>query len=132
MELSRPDRQCVCVCVCVCVCACVCVCVCACVAFLFPPGVEHHLRELADVRLPDLVVHVVDGEGQAALRHADLPLHGAVWGPAARAAVYLELRDPGAHPRPLPQEEGALQRAGVQGRLGKAFLEGKKAVLLIQ
>lgn len=55
-----------------------------------PAGVEHHIRQLADVRLPHVVVHSVDGEGPEALRHDVLPLHGGVREPDHCAAVLLE------------------------------------------
>lgn len=51
---------------------------------------EHHVRQLADVCLPHVVVHAVDGEGQAALRHDLLALHGRLWEPADSSAVHLE------------------------------------------
>lgn len=52
-------------------------------------GVEHHLRQLADVCLPHVVVHAVDGEGPAALRHAVLALHGRLRKPGHKSAVHL-------------------------------------------
>lgn len=55
------------------------------------PGVEHHIRQLADICVPHLVVHALDGEGPEALRHAVLPLHGGLWEPSDRSAVHLEL-----------------------------------------
>lgn len=53
-------------------------------------GVEHHLCELADLRLPHVVVRPVDGEGPAAVRHAVVPLHGGLRQPGDRPAVHLE------------------------------------------
>ena len=53
-------------------------------------GVEHHVRQLADVHLPHLVLRAVDGEGPEALRHAVLALHGGLWQLADSAAVHLE------------------------------------------
>lgn len=52
---------------------------------------EHHVRQLADVCLPHLVLHAVDGEGPAALRDADVSLHGGVWQPGDSPPVHLEL-----------------------------------------
>lgn len=57
---------------------------------LFSSGVEHHVRQLADVCLPHLVLHAVDGEGPEALRHAVVSLHGGLRQPADRSAVHLE------------------------------------------
>lgn len=52
---------------------------------------EHHIRQLADVCLPHLVLHAVDGERPEALRHAVLALHGGLRQPADSSAVHLEL-----------------------------------------
>ncbi len=57
---------------------------------LFSSGVEHHIRQLADVCLPHLVLHAVDGEGPEALRHAVFSLHGGLWQPADSSAVHWE------------------------------------------
>lgn len=57
---------------------------------LFSSGVEHHVRQLADVCLPHLVLHAVDGEGPEALRHADFSLHGGLRQPADCSAVHLD------------------------------------------
>lgn len=53
-------------------------------------GVEHHIRQLADVCFPHVVLHAVDGEGPPALRHAVVSLHGRLRQPAHRPAVHLE------------------------------------------
>lgn len=77
---------------------------------------EYHIRELADFRLPHLVMHLVDGTGQEEVRHDHVSLYGVLWGPAHRAAVHLELPDTAACTGPLPQEGGALSGTGLQGR----------------
>lgn len=56
---------------------------------LSPSGLEHHIRQLADVRLPHVVLHAVDGEGPEALRHAVFPLHGGIRQPVDSSAVHL-------------------------------------------
>lgn len=76
---------------------------------------EHHLCELADLRLPHLVVHAVDGAGSAQVCHDHLALHGVLREPAHRAAVHLELRGAGRRARALPEEGGAFQGTGLQG-----------------
>lgn len=83
---------------------------------LFTLGMEYHVCELADLRLPHLVMHLVDGEGQEKVRHDHVSLYGVLWGPAHCAAVHLELPDTAACARPLPQEGGALSGTGLQGR----------------
>lgn len=54
-------------------------------------GLEHYIRELADICLPHVVLHSVDGAGQEKVRHAHVTLYGGVWEPGNCAAVYLEL-----------------------------------------
>lgn len=81
----------------------------------FSSGVEHHLCQLADICLPHLVLHALDGEGPAALRHAVLALHGGLRQPADRAAVHLELREHGARLRAVCEEGKSLPLAFIQG-----------------
>lgn len=57
----------------------------------FPPGVEHHVRELADLRLPHLVLYSVDGEGPEEVFNDHLSIHGVLWELAHHPAVHLEL-----------------------------------------
>lgn len=83
---------------------------------LFLTGMEYHLCELADLRLPHLVMHLVDGAGQEEVRHDHVSLYGVLRGPADCAAVHLELPDATACAGPLPQEGGALSGTGLQGR----------------
>lgn len=59
------------------------------VSLLFP-GLEHHLRQLADLRLPHLVLHTLDGPQQTQVRHAHIAVHGCLRKPAADSAVHLE------------------------------------------
>lgn len=81
----------------------------------FSSGVEHHLCQLADICLPHLVLHALDGAGPAALRHAVLALHGGLRQPADRAAVHLELREHGTRLRAVCGEEKSLPLAFIQG-----------------
>lgn len=83
--------------------------------FASSAGVEHHVRQLADVRLPHLVLRAVDGAGPPALRHADVSLHGGLRRPGHSAAVHLELRDHGAQSRLLREEEQPVPLAVLQG-----------------
>lgn len=83
---------------------------------LFLTGMEYHIRELADFRLPHLVMHLVDGAGQKEVCHDHVSLYGILWGSAHCAPVHLELPDTAACTRPLPQEGGALSGTGLQGR----------------
>lgn len=76
-------------------------------------GLEHHICKLADLRLPHMVVHAVDGAGQEEIRHAYISLHGVLREPAYRAAVHLELPNTATCPRPLPEEGRALQGTGL-------------------
>lgn len=77
---------------------------------------EYHICELADFRLPHLVMHLVDGAGQEEIRHDHISLYGVLWGPAHRTAVHLELPDAAACAGPLPQEGGTLSGTWLQGR----------------
>lgn len=82
---------------------------------LFSSGLEHHVRQLADVCLPHVVVHAVDGEGSQALRHALLSLHGRLRQPAHRSAVHLEFWNHGAHLWTLCEEGQPLPLTFLQG-----------------
>lgn len=77
---------------------------------------EYNICELADFRLPHLVLHFVDGPRQEKVCHDHISLYGVLWGPADYSAVYLELPDTAAGARPFPQEGGALSGTGLQGR----------------
>lgn len=52
---------------------------------------EHHVRQLADVCLPHVVVHAVDGEGSETLRNAVFALYGGLWKPADSPTVHLDV-----------------------------------------
>lgn len=58
--------------------------------FLCFSGVEHNVRELADVCVPALVLYSLDGARQEEVRHADLAVHGGLWEPSVSPSVYLE------------------------------------------
>lgn len=82
---------------------------------VFSSGVEHHICQLADICLPHLVLHALDGEGPEALRHAVLSLHGGLWQPADSSAVHLELREHGTRLRAVCREEKSVPLAFIQG-----------------
>lgn len=73
-------------------CSCGCTCERFFLSFLLPQGVEHHLSQLVDFRVTDLVLHLVDDSGPEEIRHAQLSLHGLLWKLTANAAVYMEYR----------------------------------------
>lgn len=82
---------------------------------VFSSGVEHYIRQLADLCLPHVVLHALDGEGSEALRHAVISLHGRLWQPADSSAVHLELWEHGTSLRALCQEEQPFPLAFIQG-----------------
>lgn len=58
---------------------------------VFHSGVEYHLRELADLCVPHLVVHSVDGEGPQEVFNDHLSVHGVLRELAHYPAIHLEL-----------------------------------------
>lgn len=76
---------------------------------------EHHICQLADVCLPHLVLHALDGEGPEALRHAVFSVHGCLWQPADSSAVHLELWEHGSGLRAVCQEEQPVPLTFIEG-----------------
>lgn len=62
-----------------------CVCVCLCFS-----GLEHYICELADICLPHVVLHSVDGARQEKVCHAHVTLYGGIWESGNCSAVHLE------------------------------------------
>lgn len=59
-------------------------------ASCLPVGVEHHLPQLADLRVAALVLPHLDGAEPASLRHALLAVPAALWHRSLHPAVHLE------------------------------------------
>lgn len=98
-------------------------------------GVEHHVRQLADVRLPHLVLRAVDGARPEALRDALLSLHGGVRQPADCAAVHLEFRKPSERLGSVCQEEQPFPFAVIQGlglSLCSTYMQSLKLTFRLQ
>lgn len=88
------------------------------------PGLEHHVRELADLRLPHLVLCSVDGEGPEEILHDHFSVHGVLREPAHRPAVHLELRVAAAGSWTLPEERSAFPGTGIESKTMCLYVSG--------
>lgn len=57
---------------------------------LLPQGMEHHVSQLVDFCVTDLVLHIVDDSGPKEIRHDQFTIHGFLWKFTANITVYME------------------------------------------